>query len=113
MVMFHDAQTNFRHASWFSFTSIFTKGTCIMSKTKDAKHTKPAVAHKADKQLFVEKRTEGDFAVRKANSERASDVLPTQAEAIARAKKLSPGAAPLVERVRKTEGGKPDQWRKA
>jgi hypothetical protein len=77
------------------------------------RHTKPAVAHKADKQLFVEKRPEGDFAVRKANSERASDVLPTQAEAIARAKKLSPGAAPLVERIRKTEGGKPDQWRKA
>jgi hypothetical protein len=74
---------------------------------------KRAVARKADKQLFVEKRPEGDFAVRKANSERASDVLPTQAEAIARAKKLSPGAAPLVERVRKTEGGKPDQWRKA
>jgi hypothetical protein len=74
---------------------------------------KRAVARKADKQLFVEKRPEGDFAVRKANSERASDVLPTQAEAIARAKKLSPGAAPLVERVRKTEGRKPDQWRKA
>lgn len=84
-----------------------------MSNSKNTKHTKPAVAHKTDKQLFVEKRPEGDFAVRKANSERASDVLPTQAEAIARAKKMSPGAAPLVERVRKTEGGKPDQWRKA
>jgi hypothetical protein len=73
---------------------------------------KRAAAHKADKQLFVEKRPEGDFAVRKSNSARASDVLPTQAEAIARAKELNPGAAPLVERVRKTEGGKPDQWRK-
>lgn len=77
------------------------------------KHTKPAVAHKADKQLFVERRPNGGFAVRKANSERASDVLPTQAEAIARAKELSPGAAPLVERVRHTSVGKPDQWRKA
>lgn len=74
---------------------------------------KRVVAHKADKQLFVEKRPAGDFAVRKSNSARASDVLPTQAEAIARAKELSPGAAPLVERVRKTEVGKPDQWRKA
>ncbi len=76
-----------------------------MSNTKDSK--------KDSKQLFVEKRPEGDFAVRKANSERASDVLPTQAEAIARAKELNPGASPLVERVRNTEGGKPDQWRKA
>ncbi|MGV8933280.1 MAG: DUF2188 domain-containing protein [Gallionellaceae bacterium] len=76
-----------------------------MSNTKDSKN--------ASKQLFVEKRPEGDFAVRKANSERASDVLPTQAEAIARAKELNPGASPLVERVRNTDGGKPDQWRKA
>jgi len=81
-----------------------------MSNTKD---TKPAVAHKANKKLFVEKRPEGDFAVRKGNSERASDVLPTQAEAIERAKELNPGASPVVERVRNTTGGKPDQWRKA
>lgn len=67
----------------------------------------------SDKKVFVERRPEGDYAVRRANSERASDVLPTQAKAIARAKELSPGAAPLVERVRSTAGGKPDQWRKA
>jgi Uncharacterized protein conserved in bacteria (DUF2188) len=102
-----------RHARWFSFINIFTKGTYTMPKTKDAKHTKPVEAHKADKKLFVEKRPEGDYAVRKANSERASDVLPTQAKAIERAKELSPGASPLVERVRNTPGGKPDKWRKA
>ena len=84
-----------------------------MSKTKDTKHTKQVEAHKADKKLFVEQRSEGDYAVRKANSERASDVLPTQAKAIERARELSPGASPLVERVRNTTGGKPDQWRKA
>ncbi|MFZ2161922.1 MAG: DUF2188 domain-containing protein [Sideroxyarcus sp.] len=67
----------------------------------------------SNKKVFVEKRTEGDFAVRRPNSERASAVLPTQAEAITRAKELSNGGAPIVERVRKTEGGKPDQWRKA
>ena len=83
-----------------------------MSNTKDAKHAKPAEAHKADKKLFVERRHEGDYAIRKANSERASDVLPTQAEAIERARELSPGASPLVERVRNTTGGKPDKWRK-
>lgn len=69
--------------------------------------------NKSDKKLFVERRPEGDYAVRKANSERASDVLPTQAKAIERARELRPGASPLVERVRKTTGGKPDKWRKA
>lgn len=83
-----------------------------MSNTKDTKHTEPAAAHKSDKKLFVEKRPEGDFAVRKGNSERASDVLPTQAKAIERAKELNPGASPVVERVRNTTAGKPDQWRK-
>ncbi|MEO6975467.1 MAG: DUF2188 domain-containing protein [Gallionella sp.] len=82
-----------------------------MSKAKDTKHSESS-ANKGSKQLFVEKRQEGDFAVRKGNSERASDVLPTQAEAIARAKELSPDAKPLVERVRNTDGGKPNQWRK-
>ncbi len=84
-----------------------------MPNTKDTRHTKPSGVHKGDKQLFVEQRSEGGYAVRKANSERSSDVLPTQAEAIERARELSPGASPLVERVRHTSGGKPDKWRKA
>ena len=67
----------------------------------------------SDKQLFVERRPEGDYAVRKANSDRASDILPMQAEAISRARELGNGASPLVERVRSTAGGKPDKWRKA
>ena len=66
-----------------------------------------------DKKIFVERRPEGDYAVRKANSERASAVLPTQAEAIDRARELTDGGSPLVERVRQTTGGKPDKWRKA
>lgn len=65
------------------------------------------------KQIFVERRPQGDYAVRRANSERASDVLPTQAEAIKRARELGNGVAPLVERVRNTAGGKPDKWRAA
>lgn len=64
------------------------------------------------KRLFVEQRPEGDFAVRKPLSLRASAVLPTQAEAIQRARELNPNTAPLVERVRRTSVGKPDQWRK-
>jgi len=66
----------------------------------------------ADKRLFVEQRPEGNCAVRRPNSERASVVLPTQAQAIDRAKQLNPGSSPLVERVRRTSVGKPDQWRK-
>jgi hypothetical protein len=62
--------------------------------------------------LFVERRPEGDYAVRKPNSERASAVLPTQAGAIARARQLNPDTPPLVERVRYTGVGKPDKWRK-
>ena len=66
----------------------------------------------ADKRLFVERRPEGDYAVRRPNSERASAVLPTQSQAIEKAKQLNPGITPLVERVRHTAVGKPDQWRK-
>ncbi|MEJ2623518.1 MAG: DUF2188 domain-containing protein [Pseudolabrys sp.] len=65
------------------------------------------------KRIYVERRPEGDYAVRRANSERASDVLPTQREAIERAKELSPGSRPDVERVRHTSAGAPDKWRKA
>lgn len=62
--------------------------------------------------LFVERRPEGDYAVRKPNSERASAVAPTQAEAIDRARQLNPDATIHVERVRNTTGGNPDKWRK-
>jgi hypothetical protein len=62
--------------------------------------------------IFVEQRPQGDFAVRKPGLERASAVLPTQSQAIARAKELNNGGAPLVERVRHTSVGEPDQWRK-
>jgi len=66
-----------------------------------------------DKRIFVEQRPDTkDYAVRRPNSQRASDVLPTQREAIQRARELSPGSTPHVERVRNTTGGKPDKWRK-
>jgi hypothetical protein len=62
-------------------------------------------------QFFVERRQQGDYAVRRPNSQRASDILPTQREAIERARELNPNRTPLVERVRYTSRGKPDQWR--
>lgn len=64
------------------------------------------------KELYVERRPQGDYAVRRPDSERASAVLPTQHRAIERAKELG-AAKPLVERVRHTSAGKPDQWRKS
>jgi hypothetical protein len=63
--------------------------------------------------LYVEKRPQGDYAVRRQNSERASAVERTQAQAIERARELNPGHSPVVERVRNTDRGQPDKWRKA
>jgi len=65
-----------------------------------------------DNRVYVERRPEGDYAVRRANSERASDVLPTQREAIERARELNPGSSPRVERVRKSPSRAQDKWRK-
>jgi hypothetical protein len=64
------------------------------------------------KELYVERRPQGDYAVRKPGSGRASAVTTTQGEAIERAKHINPGAAIHVERVRRTNCGQPDQWRK-
>jgi len=65
-----------------------------------------------DKGVFIERRPgEGDFAVRKPGSDRASAVLPTQAEAIDWTQKR--GADVFVERVRQTKVGHPDKWRRA
>jgi hypothetical protein len=64
-------------------------------------------------QLYVERRPQGDYAVRRPNAPRASAVLPTQAEAIERAKELNPNGRPVVERVRNTTAGGRDKWRRA
>jgi hypothetical protein len=66
----------------------------------------------SNKKIFVERRPEGDYAVRRGGSERASAIEPTQKEAIERARELNPGIAPHVERVRDTSVGRRDKWRK-
>ena len=53
----------------------------------------------ADDQLFVERCPQGDYAVRRPDSERASDVLPTQREAIERARELNPRRYPHIAGV--------------
>ncbi len=66
----------------------------------------------ADKRVYVERRDQGDYAVRRAGAERASATAPTQSKAIELARKLVPGVAPHVERVRDTSVGGRDKWRK-
>jgi len=65
-----------------------------------------------DKRLYIERRPEGDYAVRRPNSDRASAVERTQEKAIDRAKKIEPKAAVHVERQRRTSQGNRDKWRK-
>jgi hypothetical protein len=63
--------------------------------------------------IYVEQRGIRQYAVVKPGAGRASAISPTQAEAIERAKEISPNTRPDVERVRHTSVGQPDQWRKA
>ena len=65
----------------------------------------------AKKELYVERRSEGDYAVRRPGANRASVVTETQADAIAAAREIEPSAAIHVERVRNTDRGSRDKWR--
>ncbi len=63
--------------------------------------------------VFVERRADGKYAVVRPGSERDTVVLPTQREAIERARALAPNRAPLVERVRnRSSSVSADRWRK-
>jgi transcriptional regulator with XRE-family HTH domain len=62
-------------------------------------------------EIYVERKPQGDYAVRRPGSDRASAVEPTQAEAIERAREIAPDAAIHVERVRDTDQGVRDEWR--
>lgn len=66
----------------------------------------------ADK-YYIERRDDGTYAVTKQGAERASTITKTQAEAIDYVKQVSPASHPDVERVRDTEAGGRDKWRKA
>jgi hypothetical protein len=67
---------------------------------------------KDDDAFYIERRAEGDYAVRWPGSDRASAVETTQADAIGRAREMNPDAAIHVERLRHTDNGSPDKWRK-
>lgn len=63
------------------------------------------------KEIYIERRPEGDYAVRRPGSERASAVERTQGQAIDRGCEIAPSAAIHVERQRHTNRGRPDEWR--
>ena len=60
---------------------------------------------------FIEQTNDGRYAIRAKGSKRASEVLDTQAAAIARVKELNPDDRPDVERVRNNAAGGRDKWR--
>jgi Uncharacterized protein conserved in bacteria (DUF2188) len=68
---------------------------------------------KSNHKVYIEQRSIGDYAVRNAGSKRASAVEPTQGQAIERAREIHPGVRPHVERVRNTDAGSRDKWRRA
>jgi hypothetical protein len=65
-----------------------------------------------DKRLFIERRPEGDYAIRRPGADRASGTESTQRGAIERARQIEPQGKILVERVRNTDVGHRDKWRK-
>jgi hypothetical protein len=63
--------------------------------------------------FFIERReNEGDYAIRRPDSDRASGTADTQREAIERAREMDPNATIEVERVRNTDRGGRDKWRR-
>lgn len=62
------------------------------------------------KDLFVERRSQGDYAVRRPNLGRASTVAPTQRDAIDWANQQVGNGTVRIERVRNTTNGQPNKW---
>jgi hypothetical protein len=61
--------------------------------------------------IYIERRDDGVYTVRRGGAQRASATAPSQQEAIEIARKLAPNVTPLVERVRDTDVGGRDKWR--
>jgi hypothetical protein len=71
---------------------------------------KPTAA-KAQKGIYIEKRPQGDNAVRRSGSARVSAIEPTQAKAIEQPREIAPDSAIHVERVRDTPARGTDKRR--
>lgn len=66
-----------------------------------------------NKHYFLEENDEGKFAIRTAESPKASSLHNTQEEALAEVRRLNPDDHPDVERVRNVTSGGRDKWREA
>ena len=62
--------------------------------------------------IFIERRPQGDYVVKRRGSAKASHVYATQKEAVESARELRPNRTILVERVRDAAPGSRDRWRK-
>lgn len=68
--------------------------------------------------VFIERRADGVYAVRKRGTQKASYIVSTQKEAVDRAREIIPDRTILIERVREgTRAGKDsvglDKWLRA
>jgi hypothetical protein len=75
------------------------------------KRNPKAIMSEHDKNLFIEKHTDG-YAILRGGVKKPLAVEPTQDAAIEKARQLDPDAAIHVERVRNVEGGGRDKWRR-
>ena len=64
-----------------------------------------------EEQVYIEERSDGKYAIRRGNSERASAVEDTQEKAVEVARQMFPGTKPHIERVRDVKTGGRDKWR--
>ncbi len=63
-------------------------------------------------QWYIEQTEDRRYSAKKGGAKRASAIEDTQAEAVARARQIDPSAAVHIERVRNTDIGARDKWRK-
>jgi hypothetical protein len=71
------------------------------------------ISYMCENRFYIERRDDGKYKVMRPDADRASALADTQAKAIEVAREMDPGKSPDVERVRHTDKGKPDQWRRA
>lgn len=107
------ARTGLYHVFPPRLSSPFPAHTGPRKKFDTAETTGPSAAlYFCTAPKVGQRRPDGQYAVTRPNADRASAITPTQGEAIERAGKIAPNAAIHVERIRNTNLGHPDKWRK-
>lgn len=62
--------------------------------------------------IYIERNSKGEYEVKQQGNPVPVAVKPTQQQAEQAAQRLFPSVKPDIERVRHTQVGHPDQWRK-